>query len=519
MASTFRAPHAGLPHGETVSGEFQGADRLSEALVREFDAPVGLLDPLCRRWLARRMAAEDQFPDPIACLRGLSAQGSVPLREATLWSPQGLSGITWLVLPISDDAGREAWALAGFAPVESSGRVSGPWGPSCPRRALRLWGTAVVEDLRARMACRTQSRPSLPSSRSREGPLLDRLIRRLRVSDSPEKFQRLAIASLRDELGVELVAWVPTPPRDPVLISHESEVHKDEVFRALLSDSLFEPVRVLHRPASAPSIEQAIVVASDADNPSGWLIAINPVSGRTPGRACIELLQLVAQLISAHRSNARLYSELKDLLFGVIRSLTSAIDAKDPYTCGHSERVARIAVRLAEHLGISASQRGDLYLMGLLHDVGKIGVDDQVLKKPGKLTDEEYKAIQAHVRIGVQILSDLKKLNHLLPGVAHHHESWDGTGYPSGLAGEAIPLMARILAVADGFDAMSSTRPYRRRLSPNQIDQIFREGSGTQWDPRVVDALFACRADLEQIRQKGLGESLNRVVDDQIGRS
>jgi HD-GYP domain-containing protein (c-di-GMP phosphodiesterase class II) len=142
-----------------------------------------------------------------------------------------------------------------------------------------------------------------------------------------------------------------------------------------------------------------------------------------------------------------------------------------------------------------------------------------VLKKTEPLTPEEYRSIQLHVEIGVRILEDLRKLHHLLPGVAHHHEHYDGSGYPGGLSGETIPLPARILAVADGFDAMSSTRPYRRRLTPMAIDEILRRGSGTQWDPRVIDALFACRGDVESIRQKGLGESLQKAVNDTVGRS
>jgi HD-GYP domain-containing protein (c-di-GMP phosphodiesterase class II) len=157
--------------------------------------------------------------------------------------------------------------------------------------------------------------------------------------------------------------------------------------------------------------------------------------------------------------------------------------------------------------------------MGLLHDVGKIGVDDSVLKKTGPLTPDEYKQIQAHVDIGVHILADLKKLSHLLPGVKHHHESLDGTGYPAGLAGDAIPYEARILAVADAYDAMSSTRPYRRRLTPTQIDDILKRGSGSQWDPKIIDALFTARMDLEMIRQKGLGESLQVAVSGTLGRT
>jgi HD-GYP domain-containing protein (c-di-GMP phosphodiesterase class II) len=260
-------------------------------------------------------------------------------------------------------------------------------------------------------------------------------------------------------------------------------------------------------------------VAADTEANAGWFVAVNPLDDRPFSIAEISTMQPIATLVGAQRSNARSYGDLKELFFGVIRALTSAIDAKDPYTSGHSERVARIAVRIAEQLGMTSNQRSDLYLMGLLHDIGKIGVDDGLLKKTGPLTQDEFRMIQSHVRIGLHILSDLKKLHHLLPGVAHHHESLDGTGYPSGLAGDAIPFEARILAVADSFDAMSSTRPYRRRLTVAQIDDIFHKGSGVQWDPKVVDALYACRGDLEHIRQKGLGESLQQVVTDTLGRN
>lgn len=151
--------------------------------------------------------------------------------------------------------------------------------------------------------------------------------------------------------------------------------------------------------------------------------------------------------------------------------------------------------------------------------MGKIGIDDQVLKKCGPLTSEEYRRIQSHVEIGVTILKDLKKLSHILPGVRHHHESLDGSGYPDHLSGENIPFEARILAVADSFDAMSSDRHYRKRLTPMQIDDVFQKGRGQQWDRRVVDALFACRRDLEAIRQKGLGESLIGAVNVTLGRT
>lgn len=366
------------------------------------------------------------------------------------------------------------------------------------------------------------SRPS--TSRSSSTPnassLPERLIRRLRVSDSPERFQRLAAEEARLALDVEAVAWVPKARREPVVIAGTIERLEPESLRDLTPDPSLG-VWISGRSAQAPSpLRQVAVSGAGGDNEEtvGWLMAANPYHNRAFGSE-VDLLPTIAGLIVNQRANARLYADLKELLFGVIRALTSAIDAKDPYTSGHSERVARIAVRLAEELDLPHNQRGDLYLMGLLHDVGKIGIEDEVLKKAGKLSPEEYRLIQSHVRIGVHILTDLKKLHHLLPGVAHHHESYDGTGYPAGLAGEDIPLAARILAVADAFDAMSSSRPYRRRLSPDQIDEIFQKGAGTQWDARVVSALFACRAELERIRQKGLGESLRQAVGGAIGRT
>ncbi len=323
--------------------------------------------------------------------------------------------------------------------------------------------------------------------------------------------------SLRESLDAGAVAWVPANPRESIVVDGDDGGLSAEGYRALVPESHAERIRLLDEPTPLGP-RRVAVVAADKDTSSGWLMVARPAEDTAFNAAQIELVRSCASILSTQRANARLYGDLKELLFGIIRALTSAIDAKDPYTSGHSERVARIAVRLGEQLGLNPNQRGDLYLMGLLHDVGKIGIDDGVLKKPSRLTETEYRQIQSHVKIGVHILSDLKKLHHLLPGVAHHHENLDGTGYPSGLAGESIPLEARILAVADAYDAMSSSRPYRRRLSPEQIDDIFRKGAGSQWDPKVIEALFACRADVERIRSKGLGDSLRRVVGDTLGR-
>ncbi len=188
-----------------------------------------------------------------------------------------------------------------------------------------------------------------------------------------------------------------------------------------------------------------------------------------------------------------------DLSAGLVQALTSVIDAKDPGTCGHSDRVARVAVRLAVELGCDVKMLDTLYLAGLLHDIGKIGVDDRVLHKAGSLSVEEYEHVKQHVEIGHYILRDLAKLEDILPAVLHHHEAWNGGGYPLGLGLDDIPLAARIVAVADAFDAMSSDRPYRCRLPDNRVELILRAGAGRQWDPAIIDAFFCARDDIREI--------------------
>jgi HD-GYP domain-containing protein (c-di-GMP phosphodiesterase class II) len=180
-------------------------------------------------------------------------------------------------------------------------------------------------------------------------------------------------------------------------------------------------------------------------------------------------------------------------LFRRVQCLTAAIDAKDSCTAGHSERVSRIAVHIGRRMDLPATAVGGLLLAGLLHDVGKVGIRNDVLLKPGRLTEEEQQHLRTHVLIGDQIISTAQPLTHLRPGVRSHHERYDGTGYPDGLAREAIPLAGRILAVADSCDAMMSTRRYRDALPPAEIEFVLLENAGSQWDPIVIHAFMACR--------------------------
>lgn len=260
-----------------------------------------------------------------------------------------------------------------------------------------------------------------------------------------------------------------------------------------------------------PHVSELILVPlSEGDHCFGWLAAFNHSLGGEFGSVEASLLSSVGAILGIHSGNTELYQSQRDLFAGVVRALTSAIDAKDPYTCGHSDRVARVAVRLAEELGCDRAQLETIYLSGLLHDVGKIGIDDEVLRKPGKLTEAEYEHIKTHAEVGFRILSDIKQLDEVLPVVLHHHEQWDGRGYPHGLAGNDIPLLARIVAVADSFDAMGSDRPYRQGMTDEKLDAILHEGAGSQWDAQVVEAFFRARDSIRQITQ----EKVNSVSFD-----
>ena len=187
----------------------------------------------------------------------------------------------------------------------------------------------------------------------------------------------------------------------------------------------------------------------------------------------------------------QLYEFFRDGSLSTIQTLAAAVDAKDPYTRGHSQRVAEYASALAAFLGQSKADIARIEMTGTLHDVGKIGVPDAILSKPGRLTDEERAIMETHPVLGEEIVRKSPQLAATLPGVRHHHERWDGRGYPDGLAGEAIPFDARILAVADTFDAMTSDRPYRRGLSVDAALDAIGKGAGTQFDPALSAAFIA----------------------------
>jgi HD-GYP domain-containing protein (c-di-GMP phosphodiesterase class II) len=236
------------------------------------------------------------------------------------------------------------------------------------------------------------------------------------------------------------------------------------------------------------------VPMGSAQHPLGCLFAIDKLTGEFDS-ADAKLVRSLADESSIYLDNARLFDDLHGLLMGLLHSLTSAVDAKDTYTCGHSQRVALLSRHLAHAAGLNDDEIEQIYIAALLHDVGKIGVPEAVLQKAGKLTDEEFTQMKRHPAIGSRILQDVRQLRHVLPGVLHHHERFDGRGYPDGLVKESIPLMGRIICLADSFDAMTSDRTYRPgRPIEAALDEI-RKCSGAHFDPTLVEAFLKTSAE------------------------
>jgi HD-GYP domain-containing protein (c-di-GMP phosphodiesterase class II) len=219
----------------------------------------------------------------------------------------------------------------------------------------------------------------------------------------------------------------------------------------------------------------------------GLLLAGDKVGEDTAASSVdMKLLGATASHTAIFLENAALYDDLNAMFLGTLEAITASIDAKDRYTCGHSQRVAHLTQRLAEAVGLDEHTVSRMRIAGLVHDVGKIGVPEHVLLKPGRLTDDEFQWIRKHPEIGYRILKDIPQLHDILPGVLHHHERYDGRGYPAGIAGEEIPLIARLIALADSFDAMSSTRTYRMRMSREEVLAEVGRCAGGQFDPELV---------------------------------
>lgn len=253
-------------------------------------------------------------------------------------------------------------------------------------------------------------------------------------------------------------------------------------------EDLFEDhIRLTGAAVSVPSSHTARFVLRSNDRIVGVLDLSRAPDQPGFDRDDRTLLTICASQIAASLDNSRLYRQVKQQNIEMIAALAASIDARDPYTAGHSMQVMRYAVRLGEVIGLDAARIEALRYGGLLHDIGKIGVPDAILLKPASLSTEEMEIMRAHAVIGVEIVRGVKSLRPVLPVIRHHHERIDGTGYPDGLSGDQIPLEARIMAIADAYDTMTSDRAYRRAMTQDEAIAKLRKWRGTQWDAELVD--------------------------------
>lgn len=218
-----------------------------------------------------------------------------------------------------------------------------------------------------------------------------------------------------------------------------------------------------------------------------------------------ELLLIVkasAEYYQLKKDNDRLIYDLKELFSGTINAIIEALDAKDSFTLGRSRRVTFFSLKMAQALNLPVEEIGKLELAGLLHDIGMIGVSEDILNKTEALTNEEYESIKKHVNYGVKILDDIKQLKAVVEIIKYHHERYDGTGYPNGLKGEEIPLNARIIAIADTYDSMVSDRSYRTGLSHEEALKRLEEQAGRQFDPTILQCFkTVIHGALQEIRE------------------
>jgi HD-GYP domain-containing protein (c-di-GMP phosphodiesterase class II) len=334
--------------------------------------------------------------------------------------------------------------------------------------------------------------------------LLHKLSINMRVTEPDANFLQMACDNLTDIVCVEGIAVLLEKTIDNekqlVVAAGSGLIDIDERMAAILHSLLTEEIN---------SGKEALL-DSEVDSPFKYewpdsirnIIAV-PLCGKDkaeslPGKITraqndsriIGLFNSVANGCAVFIENGRLFNDLKTLFIGSLKALTRSIDAKDQYTRGHSERVAFIsrwiAERLAEEGPLEEEQIHRVYLAGLLHDIGKIGIDEAVLRKKGKLTEQEYECIKKHPSIGAGILREIKQMHDIVPGVLYHHERIDGKGYPGGFVGDQIPLIGKIVGLADGFDAMTSKRTYRNARSVEQALEEIKKGLGTQFDERVA---------------------------------
>ena len=335
-----------------------------------------------------------------------------------------------------------------------------------------------------------------------EANLLFRLARVMNCVNEPEQIMQMVCGQLQDVLPFQWVAirfsslerGVPELSGRFLLAGElpcpqEVFLRQADLVLARYAGDDWTRLLLPHRNDLAAAVASEVI--ADPITHDGRVIGVLLAGNKTgadPEVSSLEtqIIDASADFLGVFHENIARFTEQQTIFMGTVRALTSSIDAKDRYTCGHSERVALLASQMVAAMGMGRREVELHHIAGLVHDVGKIGVPESVLTKTGRLTYDEFELIKRHPRIGYDILKDIPQLSGVLPGVLHHHERWDGQGYPDGLACGRIPLIARVLALADSFDAMSSNRSYRPEILRPAVFAEMQRCSGTQFDPDLV---------------------------------
>jgi putative nucleotidyltransferase with HDIG domain len=344
-------------------------------------------------------------------------------------------------------------------------------------------------------------------------PLLDSVLdSALRIFDVESGY---VILREKEQGTLRIVAWRGADTEHPDDAELRSSISEWVVREG--RPLIFNPTRGEHEPVRVDAVTGATtalcVPLVSNEGPIGAITVGSKDRSVRFGSDDVRLLSTVANHATIAIGNIELFSSLQEAYLATVRSLAAAVDAKDSYTRGHSDKVAVYAMAIAEHMDLSSDQLRTLEMAAYLHDIGKIGVRESILLKPGKLDSEEMGQMRHHPLIGASILKPVVFPWPVAPIIRHHHERWDGAGYPAGLKGEEIPLLARILTVADAYEAMTADRPYRMGRSRQDAVAELQRCSGTHFDPRVVEAFVEALDELEPVtleRSELLGSEVQR---------
>ncbi|MFZ9914309.1 MAG: HD-GYP domain-containing protein [Phycisphaerales bacterium] len=480
--------------------EFARALRGADAVLVPMDASVAdpfrvdatdMLHALCASPMARaalaRLAARWAIDAPAVAepIPGLAVM-PLPL-------PRQAAGGRFAAVTLLSEAldGETIEQLAQSARVDARlARTLLRAGGLCERRGLGRFARLVAALARseAERLAGVEAGDQL-SAAFEELHLLHSLSGEMAVGASPTRFVARTLSELRQTIGCRWTALRFTGPGAQLLGLSNGGVIADGI----------DTGEARRRLDGTHDIGRALVVGSDLViapvRREGEAIGVLAAGERFAGDGAMSnvertLVETAAGHLAVFLDNARLYRDLDAMFLGSLSALVSAIDAKDPYTRGHSQRVALLSRQIGEAAGLSPRELKDVHIAGLVHDVGKIGVPEHILRKKDRLDDAEFEQIKQHPEIGWRILRDIPQFAPVLGGVRHHHERFDGRGYPHGLAGRDIPLFARIIAIADTFDAMSSTRTYRAARPRAAVLAELRRCAGMQFDPQLLGAFL-----------------------------